>query len=105
MIPLTLSPDLKAKAPGVAVGWITANVQNTQHDEALWHKIEAVVNLHPSIEIEPVEWHDSSPFASHPKASHNTLDSVFHASAPNAPHSSEADAPPPELTPAPAARS
>jgi hypothetical protein len=41
MLPLTISPDLKAEIPGVAVGWITARVQVTQHDEALWQEIEA----------------------------------------------------------------
>jgi DNA/RNA-binding domain of Phe-tRNA-synthetase-like protein len=41
MLPLTISPDLKAKVPGVAVGWITATVRNTQHDEGLWQEIEA----------------------------------------------------------------
>ena len=41
MIPITISPDLKAVVPNVAVGWITANVQVTEHDEALWQEIEA----------------------------------------------------------------
>ena len=40
MLSLTISPDLKAEIPGVAVGWITATVHNTQHDEALWGDIE-----------------------------------------------------------------
>ncbi len=40
MIDLNITPDLKAKIPAVAVGWITANVGNSQHDEALWQDIE-----------------------------------------------------------------
>ncbi len=42
MLPLSISPDLKAKTPSVVVGWITASVRNSQHDEALWQEIEAV---------------------------------------------------------------
>ena len=40
MLSLTISPNLKAKVPDVAVGWITAKVHNTQHDADLWHEIE-----------------------------------------------------------------
>jgi DNA/RNA-binding domain of Phe-tRNA-synthetase-like protein len=40
MLSLTISPDLKAKVPGVAVGWITASVHNGRHDEGLWREIE-----------------------------------------------------------------
>ena len=43
MIDLTIEPEFKAKIPGVAVGWITAAVRNTQHNEALWREIGAVV--------------------------------------------------------------
>jgi hypothetical protein len=59
-------------------------------------------DLQPSVETEPerVEWHDSSPFVSHPKASRNTLGSAPHVSAPNDPQSSETDALLPEPTPA-----
>ena len=39
MFPLTISPDFKAKIPSVVVGWITATVHNSQHDEALWRKM------------------------------------------------------------------
>ena len=47
-------------------------------------------DLRPSVESEPwpVEWPDSSPYASHPKASHNTLAAASHASAPNVRQSS-----------------
>jgi DNA/RNA-binding domain of Phe-tRNA-synthetase-like protein len=38
--PLTVSADLRAKVPCVAVGWITAAVHNSQHNEALWAEIE-----------------------------------------------------------------
>jgi DNA/RNA-binding domain of Phe-tRNA-synthetase-like protein len=41
MLSLTISPELKAKIPKVVVGWITASVRNSQHDEALWREIEA----------------------------------------------------------------
>jgi DNA/RNA-binding domain of Phe-tRNA-synthetase-like protein len=41
MIDLTIAPEFKAKIRSVAVGWIIANVHNTQHDEALWQEIEA----------------------------------------------------------------
>lgn len=40
MIPLTISPDLKAILPNVAVGCITANVHVTEHDQSLWREIE-----------------------------------------------------------------
>jgi DNA/RNA-binding domain of Phe-tRNA-synthetase-like protein len=42
MLPLTITPELQAKIPNVVVGWITASVHNSQHDEALWREIEAV---------------------------------------------------------------
>ncbi len=45
MLPLTISPDLKAIVPAVAVGWITATVRNSQHDEALWREIEAAATV------------------------------------------------------------
>ncbi len=41
MIDLTIAPDFKAKIPGVAVGWLTAVVCNSQHDETLWREIDA----------------------------------------------------------------
>ena len=40
---LTISPGLKATIPGIAVGWITAAVHNSQHDEALWQEIDVAV--------------------------------------------------------------
>ena len=42
MIDLSISPDLKSIVPNVVVGCMTANVRNSQHDEALWQEIEAV---------------------------------------------------------------
>ena len=42
MIALTISPEFKVRIPNVVVGWITATVCNSQHDEALWHEIEAL---------------------------------------------------------------
>ena len=41
MIDLTIAPEFKANIPDVAVGWLTAIVRNSQHDEALWREIEA----------------------------------------------------------------
>ncbi len=41
MIPLTISPSLKAAVPQVVVGRVTATVRNSRHDEALWREIEA----------------------------------------------------------------
>ena len=41
MLPLTIASDLRAKVPGVTVGWITATVRVGRHDEALWREIEA----------------------------------------------------------------
>jgi hypothetical protein len=41
MIDLTIAPEFTAKIPGVAVGWLTAVVRNSQHDEAHWREIEA----------------------------------------------------------------
>lgn len=52
MIDLTIFPDLKAKIPAVAVGWITATVHNTQHDEALWREIEATANCFKNVTME-----------------------------------------------------
>ena len=40
MVALSISPDLKTTIPAVVVGWITASVRNSQHDEALWREIE-----------------------------------------------------------------
>jgi DNA/RNA-binding domain of Phe-tRNA-synthetase-like protein len=41
MIELAIHADLESKVPAVAVGWITATVQVTEHDEGLWREIEA----------------------------------------------------------------
>ncbi len=38
---LTICPEFKAIIPNVVVGWITASVRNSQHDEALWKEIDA----------------------------------------------------------------
>ena len=43
MIDLYIAPDLKAVAPNVVVGCITANVHVTEHDDGLWQEIEAAV--------------------------------------------------------------
>ncbi len=45
MIDLTIAHEFKAKIPGVAVGWLTAVVRNSQHDETLWREIEATAAL------------------------------------------------------------
>jgi len=44
MIDLTIAPEFKAKISGVAVGWITATVLNSPHDEGLWREIEATAS-------------------------------------------------------------
>ena len=44
MISIIISPDLKAKLPDIAVGWITANVQVAEHDDGLWREIEAAAD-------------------------------------------------------------
>ncbi len=44
MIDLTISPDLKSKIPALAVGWITAGVGVTEHDEGLWREIGAATS-------------------------------------------------------------
>jgi hypothetical protein len=36
MIDLAINADIESKVPDVTVGWITAIVRNTRHDEALW---------------------------------------------------------------------
>lgn len=41
MLDLTISPDLKTKVPGIAVGWITATVHVAEHRADLWQEIEA----------------------------------------------------------------
>lgn len=43
MIEIAIADDLKAKAPGVALGVLEATVTVTQHDEALWREIDARV--------------------------------------------------------------
>jgi DNA/RNA-binding domain of Phe-tRNA-synthetase-like protein len=40
MLTLTIAPELKAKLPNVAVGWIIATVQVAEHEAALWREIE-----------------------------------------------------------------
>ncbi len=40
VISLTISPNLKAKLPGLAVGWVTAKVHVTEHEGGLWGDIE-----------------------------------------------------------------
>ena len=45
MIDLTIASEFKAKIPGIAVGWITAAVRNSEHNEALWREIDRTVNL------------------------------------------------------------
>jgi len=52
MLPLTIAPEFKAKIPNVVVGWITASVRNSQHDEALWREIEATSNCFKSVTME-----------------------------------------------------
>jgi DNA/RNA-binding domain of Phe-tRNA-synthetase-like protein len=44
MIDLTINADLESKVPAVTVGWITATVQVSEHDESLWREIEAAVS-------------------------------------------------------------
>jgi len=44
MLPLTISPSLKAKVPTVTVGWITAAVHVADHDAALWREINAAAD-------------------------------------------------------------
>ena len=39
-IALSIATEFKTKIPAVVVGWITATVRNSQHDEALWREIE-----------------------------------------------------------------
>ncbi|MGA2256932.1 MAG: phenylalanine--tRNA ligase beta subunit-related protein [Thermoguttaceae bacterium] len=40
MLSLTICPEFKSEISNVVVGWITASVRNSQHDEALWREIE-----------------------------------------------------------------
>ena len=49
---LTIAPEFKAKLSGLAVGWLTAKVHNTQHDEALWREIEATANCFKNMTME-----------------------------------------------------
>ena len=50
--PLTISPDFKAKIPNVVVGWITATVRKSQHDEGLWREIEATANCFKNVTMQ-----------------------------------------------------
>lgn len=43
-IELELAPDLRAAAPRMAVGVVTAAVTVRPHDEELWREIEVVVD-------------------------------------------------------------
>jgi DNA/RNA-binding domain of Phe-tRNA-synthetase-like protein len=40
MIPLAIDPKFKAKIPAVTVGFVNAQVRNTEHNEVLWQEIE-----------------------------------------------------------------
>jgi hypothetical protein len=51
-IDLAIAPEFKAEIPGVAVGWLTAIVRNSPHDEALWREIEATVNCFKNVTME-----------------------------------------------------
>ena len=44
MISLSISPDLKAKIPAVAVGWVTAAVSVADHDSDLWNEVETAAD-------------------------------------------------------------
>jgi DNA/RNA-binding domain of Phe-tRNA-synthetase-like protein len=52
MIDLTIAPEFKAKIPGVAVGWLTAIIRNSQHDEALWWEIEATAKCFKNVAMD-----------------------------------------------------
>ncbi|MGO9107884.1 MAG: B3/4 domain-containing protein [Thermoguttaceae bacterium] len=60
-IALSIAPEFKAKIPAVVVGWITASVRNSQHDEALWREIEAAaarfrgVNMDDARKFQPIK--------------------------------------------------
>jgi DNA/RNA-binding domain of Phe-tRNA-synthetase-like protein len=54
VIPLTISPELKAVVPSVVVGVVTANVQITRHDEALWNEIQTIVDGFSGLTMEQV---------------------------------------------------
>ena len=41
-LPLSIAPDLKTPVSSVAVGWTTAAVHNSQHDEGLWQEMETI---------------------------------------------------------------
>ena len=52
MLSLTISPELKAEIPGVAVGWITANVHVAEHDTGLWQEIDAAATRFQGIKMD-----------------------------------------------------
>lgn len=41
MTPLSIDPQFKARISAVTVGFITAQVRNTEHNDALWQEIES----------------------------------------------------------------
>lgn len=52
MLNLIISPELEAKIPGIAVGWITATVHVAEHDADLWREIDAAAQRYRGMTME-----------------------------------------------------
>ena len=54
MMPLTIAPNIKTNFPAVTVGFVAANVRNTEHNDALWHEIETATRRFRGLTMEQV---------------------------------------------------
>lgn len=52
MMDLTIAPEFQAKIPGITVGWLTASVRNSQHDETLWREIGATADCFKNVRMD-----------------------------------------------------
>ena len=53
-MPLTIAPGFKTKCPAVIVGFVAANVRNTEHNDALWQEIEIATRRFRGMTMEQV---------------------------------------------------
>ena len=54
MTPFTIDPDFKARIPALTVGFVVANVRNTEHNDALWQEIETATKRFRGMTMEQV---------------------------------------------------
>jgi DNA/RNA-binding domain of Phe-tRNA-synthetase-like protein len=54
MISLTIDPTFKARVPTLTVGFITAQVRNSEHNEALWREIDTAAKKFEGMTMDEV---------------------------------------------------